>query len=242
MQLIKNTFENLPPVSITGEAEELRNNLVLSSMRCKTVLNAGEQDQAVQIARDIRTHIKEVEATRAMITKPLLETQRLLKAAADEHVGPLLAEQKRIERLVTDFQVAEQKRVEAEERKRREEFLAAQKAQFEAEEKARKLAEAARSESGLNKAIKAEEKYNEATAKVQEIIAAPEPMKFKAAGAATRKVMKYEVTDVKALYAARPELCELTPKPAAIRSTCSPEVPVPGLRCWWEMDTSIRAY
>ena len=75
---------------------------------------------------------------------------------------------------------------------------------------------------------------------LQALITAPPPEKARAIGASTRRVVRWEVLDVRALYAARPELCTLEAKASAINATCFPEMPVPGLRLWWEDKTTIR--
>ncbi len=49
-----------------------------------------------------------------------------------------------------------------------------------------------------------------------------------------RQVMKWEVTDIHALYAAKPLCVELTARPSMIQELCVPEMATPGIKCWWE--------
>ena len=64
----------------------------------------------------------------------------------------------------------------------------------------------------------------------------------KAADTAVRVDVCFEVDDIVALYAARPELVTLEPNGAAIRAICkaNPKLQLPGLRHWTEAKTNIR--
>lgn len=242
MELIKETITLPEMFGSTADVEEKRNELVLNSRKVTTVVNAEQAEAAVANARDIRTWVKEVEAARVVLTKPLLEAQRKIKALADDHCAPLIEEQKRVERLYTTFQEAEQRRVAAEEQKRREAFEEAERLRIEAEEAARKAAEGIKTEKQLEAALKKEEVAIAAATKANEIIMAPLPEANRAVGATLKKVLRWEVTDLNALVKARPDLCKIEAKPSAIQATCVPEMPnlPPGLRLWWEHCTSIR--
>lgn len=114
MQLVKQPPQPIPLASITSEAEETRNNLATDGLAIKQVTNAAENTQARDVAVAIRNHLKEVEASRTQLTKPLLDGQRMLKKVADDHVAPLVAILDRLERLATVFAVEEQARAAAE--------------------------------------------------------------------------------------------------------------------------------
>jgi hypothetical protein len=240
MQLITQTIELPAPISVTPEAIQQQAGLIAASQAVVSVCDANSQSFAVEAARDIRTHIKDVEEARVALTKPLLEGQRTLKAIADGYVAPLLAEQKRVERLVTDFQMAEQRRVEAENAARQKAWEKAESERIAAEEAARKAAERVNTPRQLDSAIAKEEAAKAAQDAAQAILAAHLPTISKATGASVRKVLKWELLDINALYKARPELCKIEAKGSAIQATCVPEMPVPGLRLWWENQTSIR--
>lgn len=232
--LVKETI-NLPALySVTAEAEEQRNQIALRGVAVKAVANAADNESAGAVVRDIRAYVKSVEAMRQTLTKPLLEGQRLLKALADDHCEPLLAEQRRIEGLAVAFAQAEARRVAREEEERQAAFRKAEVERIAAEEKARKLAEKANTEKQQVAAIRAAQAAEAKAADVAKVIAAPMPTVAKTKGQQTKRVMRYEVTDIRALYAARPELCNITEKASAINAVCVPEMPVPGLKLWWE--------
>ena len=199
MKLCKTELNPIPILSIDGEAEERRNELALEARKITSIATAGENDTARNIAVEIRTHVKEVEAARVSLTKPLLDGQRMLKKLSDDHIAPLEAELQRLQRLATVFLEAEQVRVAAE-----------MKARLEL---------AAEAKTDADFAVIA----NEAM-----------PAEAQAQGQTLRKVLKWEVTDLRALYLARPELCKLEAKASAINVSCVPEMPVPGLKLWWE--------
>lgn len=67
------------------------------------------------------------------------------------------------------------------------------------------------------------------------------PVMDKARGQTMRQKLCYEVTDIMALVKARPDLCKIEAKASAINSTCIPEVPVPGLRLWWENQSTYTS-
>ena len=62
----------------------------------------------------------------------------------------------------------------------------------------------------------------------------------KAKGTIVRREVAWKCIDVHALYQARPELVRVEPNAAAIRSVCFPEMPVPGLKLWWETKVTAR--
>lgn len=75
----------------------------------------------------------------------------------------------------------------------------------------------------------------------------------KIAGASTKRVVKWEIADEKALFLARPELFKVELKRSAVNSTCFPRsyeatvdnpdvTSVPGLKLWFENETVIRSY
>lgn len=208
---------------------------------CILVTTKPEADTAIDAARDIRSWLKEVEAARVELTKPLLTAQRKLKELADNHCDPLLTEQKRLERLYTDFVKKEERRVAEAERQRQAEIARLEAERLAREAQAVRAATDIADEAQLNQAIKLEQEAKAAEVKLQEAIVAPLPEVRKSGGAATKKVLRYEVLDIAQVYAARPELCKLEIKASAVLATCVPEMPVPGLKLWWEKTTNVRS-
>jgi hypothetical protein len=152
--------------------------------------------------------------------------------------------------MVTDFQLAEQRRVAEEERKRLAELARIEQERRGLEAKAAAAAEKARTAKQQERAAEAEAEANLAALKVQEALRAPLPQVEKPKGMAVRRDVKWRCDDVRKLYAARPELCNLEAKASAIRAVCFPvqeateiapdTTTVPGLALWWETNASTR--
>jgi polyribonucleotide nucleotidyltransferase len=157
----------------------------------------------------------------------LLDAQKLLKGFYDSHSENLMSEIVRLQRLGTAFVESEQRRVAAEEQKRKDEYEAKLKAELDAIAAVRKAATPAQE-------MIANRKLEVAKAATTEIINAPEPVMEKAKGQTMKQVLKWEVTDLMELVKHNPQLCKIEPKASAINSTCHPNLKIPGLRCWFE--------
>jgi hypothetical protein len=204
MKLIKEPLQPIPLAAITAEAENRRNELVQSALAITQITTSNENDCARNVAVEIRTHLKDVEATRTQLTKPLLDGQRMLKKLADDHTAPLTMVLERLERLATAFAVTERTRVAAEAKARLD------------------LAAEAKTEADF-----------------QAVMAEPIVERAVAQGQQLRRVMEFRVTDLAALYAAKPSCVKLEPRPLMIRELCVPEMPTPGLECWWTDKSSF---
>jgi len=165
------------------------------------------------------------------LRRPLKAAAERIKAIEDDYLMPLEAEQGRLESLAYAWHQSEQRRVAAEEARRQEELAA----KLRDEQAAKALA----AETGDAEAVAMAE---QATAAVETALYAPKAEPVKVGGMSTRRVMRWELLDIRALAAARPELVKMEPKAAAILSTCFPEQPVPGLRLWYEDSTSTRKW
>jgi hypothetical protein len=231
-------IQNLPEIKIVINSVDLipsdmvteREQYLLCASGIKSITTPDENSMAGQTVVEMRKHVKAVEEMRVTRTRPLLDAQKLLKGFCDSHTECLLSEIGRLQRLGTAFVESENRRVEAEEKKRREEFEAAQAAQLALDDAARKA-----SESGsITQQMIANRKLESAKINVQEIINAPEPVAIKAKGQTMKQVLRYEVTDIFELVKARPDLCKIEAKASAINSSCHPNHPIPGLKIWFE--------
>jgi hypothetical protein len=116
------------------------------------------------------------------------------------------------------------------------------------EEKARREAEAAIAVAASPKAVAAaeaaaESAIIEATFRAEEKLAAVVPVEQpqKLEGVSVRKVWLFEVTDIRSLYAARPDLVELSPKNRDIKAALEAGAKLPGIKAWQENSARIRA-
>jgi hypothetical protein len=167
----------------------------------------------------------------------VLEMGKKIDELGKELTDFLLTEKARISKILGAY-TAEQERLADEARRKAQEEEArilreaeAKKAEIDLHASSAKQAE--------RQTAKLEEKTFNAVAAVR---ASSAVAVAKPAGIATRTDTKFEVTDIHALYAARPELVKLTEDRTAINSLLKkfPKLSVPGLRTWEESAAIAR--
>jgi hypothetical protein len=225
-------------ISIADGAREQRDD-ILSQLRDVTaVSDAFDADTAASALKIATVFLRSIEAGRTEAKAPVLALGKQIEAIGKELAADVEAEAGRLSRLLGDYQKEEKRKAEAAERLARDE---ARRIQDDAERRAREAVKAAASEDEALSA--ATEIMDTAAAKIveakQAIVSTVAP---KAAGTAVRENVCFEVSDIAALYAARPELVTLEPNGAAIRAICkaNPKLQLPGLRHWTEAKTFIR--
>lgn len=230
------------------------------------------REMGMALRRPLKATQDQIKAIEDEYCKPLEQRQAQLENLLTSHAkaeAQRVAEEER--KRQEEVQRIERERIAAETKARQEKERIEREAR-EAEERAKAEAQStARSTSELFKAGLAEEKRRQeaeearaqaeaqieqarvdSLAKLQEAVAAP-IVEHKVAGAATRRVCKWAVTDEKALLKARPELFKIELKRSAVNAVCFPSgyeftadqpdaTSVPGLKLWWEQETVIRAY
>jgi len=234
MNLVKVQPQPIPPPAISEEAEVYRNQLALDAREITQITTPAANLKARNISVELRSHLKAVEAERIRLTKPLLDGQRLLKALSDDYTEPLRSELARIERLASDYLQAEQRRVEREKAAQDAELSRLMQERLALEARAAKAASELSTEADLAQALEIEAKAKEAALAVQTAVAEPLARVDKARGQSFRTVLCYEITDLEALRKAKPDCVKLVPCAAMINELCVPEMPTPGLCCWWE--------
>jgi len=222
-----------------------RDVLLNGASEFESVDTVDDQTIAVQLCADIKAYVNGVEAARKLIKKPVLDRGKLIDRLADEATAKLEQEYTRVTKLIAGFQIKEQARVAEENRIRAEEIARRQAEEQEAlEAKARAdalLANPAANEADLNRAIAAEQAVKDAEATARAVIVAPLPAAVREAGMAVKPVVKFEVTDIHALYAHNPALVRMEPNKSAINDVIFDGATIPGLRIWSETTVSVRA-
>ena len=232
-----------PPqdLACTPEKEALaeRDNLLAIATSIQVVTKAKQNDDVAVIGSNIQKLLKGVEAARKDLTAPYLAAQRSIKATADAFCEPLSAALLRLGRLASVYRQEQERLAEVERRKRAEEIARLQEQERLAAEKARQASESGDIMGTLMADIQASALAVATTAAV----VAPPPEAPKTAGQSFQdRVLAWECTDPVALWNAAPQLCNPpTPKASAIKSTCTPERPVPGLKLWWESKTVFKS-
>lgn len=213
---------------------ERKADILATTRAVESVVDAMDAEIAADALRLVAGICKEVEASRVEIGKPVLEMTRKINALAKEFTTELADEKARLERILGEYQAAERRKADA----------ARRAAQDEAD---RLAADAARAQIAADRATSATEiersQQAVAEAEVKAIearVVAAEIAPTKPAGVAVRQSWKFEVTDIKALFAARPDLCVIEPNNAGIRAQIPHNQNIPGLRIWAEAKASVR--
>lgn len=256
-------------VRLTPEALAERTTLLENAALVLKVGDAEEQKEAVTTVASLKAFAREVENTRKALKSPILEAGKLLDATAEKAVENVNKETKRIEGLLIDFQ---REQIRAQQEALRLQREAQEKAQREAQEREQKLrqeAEAAERErkrleaeleQAKGEAAKAEAAQRLAEAEAAELVkelarefeqpvapvfVPPPPQVEKPKGAAVKAIIRFEVLDIKALYAAHPQCVNLVPNVAAINYLLNTPgtdlTKIPGVRAWEDLNVQVRA-
>lgn len=256
-------------VNLTPEAREKRQELLESAALIITITSPEDQVEAVEAAAALKQWTKDLDTARVAIKRPILDAGNIVEALAKEAAAPAIKEAKRIEGLLVDFHqqqeaarrkaLAEQERIEREAREKREATERAEKARLDEIERQRLAAERQAIEARSKKAREAAAAEAKRLTELQEseelasefkteepipdFVAPPEVVK--PTGGTVKAVIKFEVTDIKKLYAAHPELVELVAKTQAINyflSTPGRDLSnIPGLKAWEETKVVVRS-
>lgn len=220
-----------PEIELSPAAFNARSVALEASGRIKAIASASDLDQAAGSLTRIKSLTRSVEDSRKAVKAPVLEVGRRIDATAKEYLAPLEAEAKRLSTIVGAYQEAGRRKAE----KEREEAARVQ-AEAMAELNAKQAEALAQGDEAAADAARAEAADKIAAAQ----LAAIDAEGPKANGIVTRTAWKFEVVDIHALHAARPELCVITPNNAAIRAVVKTGAQIPGLRVWQEAGAIVR--
>lgn len=235
MQLVKEQI-TLPTLYTVPEDQIARRDKTLAiSRKLDSISDAGGQMMAVNAGRTIQADIKAVQEARKELAAPLNAAAKKLIQLEEDYLAPLIAEKDRLGRLVSAYQTAEAERVAREQKAAQDEFQRLEQERLALERKA------AQEAPGSAKAIKFEQRANDAMEAATDVLTPPVEVS-KAKGSSTRKELRWEVTNEAELYAAAPHLFSKPElKPSAVKSCCTVNSKIAGIRFWEEDKTSFRA-
>jgi len=216
-------------ITLSAEANTLRAQALAASTAITAVHDAMDSEACTDALRLVSKLVREVEDARTEAKAPVLALGKQIDKLAKEFSERLTAEKIRLERLNGGFLALQEAKAEA----------ARKIAEAEAAKRLREAAYAAEDAAAKPSAesfAKADAAEAAATAAhyEAEAISAVRP-----AGVRLRKKWEYEVTDIKALYEARPDLCEVIPNAPNIRAQIPHNQNIPGLRVWMEESASV---
>jgi hypothetical protein len=228
-------------IAIETRAVESRDLAVSSAQALPSVSSESDARAAANIIRDLRSIQKQTEESRSDVKRPVLDLGKRIDAIAKEFIGPVESELSRVSRLLTTWQVEQDRIAREAEAKRQAELRAAaeaeakaraeaERARAKAEAEARAAAKKAESESdpfalaeaeAAAKAARDRESQKiqqaEEAARAARLKAAQElPVAQKLAGVTVKRQPDFEILDLQRLARSRPDLVTITPKRADI--------------------------
>ena len=152
--------------NLSPEAIAEKENALASSALIGKVTNRAENDAANNARKALKEVSSAIDKARKKLTEPFVEAQRALIRAAEPHIDELNQEDARLQLLIKDFTLAEQKRIREE-----QEAQARELARIEAERQAELLRiarEQAAKEAALERErLEAERKEREAAEAIE---------------------------------------------------------------------------
>ena len=231
-----------------------RRDILVGRARAITVITTEKQlKDAGECAGLLKTLRNDVEESRKLIKNKVLVIGRAIDGTADATISEALKEMNRLQQLQSAY-IAEQERLRQVEIRRREQEAQRLREEQERvireaakkEEEARKEAEeASKAGKSLVEQLEAEEQAEQAAQAAQVAVAQAAPVYVAPVaevapirGAAVSTGWDFEVTDITALYAHKPECVELVEKRQVIKAIVASaaqqaggkEFSIPGLR------------
>lgn len=239
--------QNLEAAEIVGEIRKHIKDVSAVRMMLSKPLDEAKA-RLIDIERDhVAPLVAEQERLQKLGTNWTEQEKRRLadeaRKRAEEIAALARAKREADERIEAERSAAELQRVEMEQKA----ALAASKIKNEAKRQAFEAEQARlkqeRDAANLIAEQKAKAAAEQAALEHGNRILAPEPVAEKAHGQSSRRYLEFAVTDVKTVYASRPELCSVEVKKSAVnavvfaKSDATDYAPdtttVPGLSLWW---------
>lgn len=223
-------------VSAAEAATLERDALLEASSRITAVITAAEAEDASARLKDLKAFSRNIETSRKAVKQPVADLAKRIDDLAKELTLKVDAEANRLARAVGTWQEEEQRKAdEAQEVAREEERRISQ----ETADRIAKAQASGKSEAAIDREVaKAEDKaFTQIATARADAGAAATPV---IAGLAKRTDLVVEVTDIKALYAARPECVTLTANLQVIKALVKAGVTLPGVTSRNEVKSIVR--
>ena len=222
-----------PEIELSPAAFNARAAALLASGNVRAIASVSDLDEAAAALTNIKSLTRSIEDSRKDVKAPVLEVGRRIDTVAKEYLAPLEVEASRLSVIVGSYQEASRRKAE----KEREEAAKAQAAALAELDRAQAAAVASGDAAAADaaRAVAADK-----IAESQLAVVAAEGARLD--GITTRTAWKFDVSDINALFTARPELCIVTPNNAAIRAVIKANrgAAIPGLRIWQEAGAIVR--
>jgi hypothetical protein len=228
-------------VDICPAAFEARRVALAAAKVCREIRDHAAVKEASSAYVAVKALIKQVEDSRNLIKAPVLAAGRAIDQTCKTFVEDLELEGKRLNTLIGNYQSAEQQKANAArlESERQERLIRDEQEQRERDRLAAARAGETGNLEGDMDAIAAE--ADQAALEVRQQAVAVAESTAAPVGIQVRKNWKFEITDIKRLFAAFPDLCTIEPNNAAIRAIIKHRQDLPGVRVWAENAALVTA-
>jgi hypothetical protein len=223
-----------PTIELTPSAYEAQRVALAAALTVEAITDINSADHASRVLSELKGLEKAIEASKAVNKRPIIDAGRMIDTIVKDYLGPVQEASKRISSLLGTYQDNLKRKSE---RQRQEAAAAEAAAIAEMQKKQASLAAAGELTPEAIDAINGEAADKIAEAQIS-AMAATGPQ---VAGVSLRAPKKFEVVDIKQLFAARPELCLIVENKAAIRAVLKQETSIPGLRVWSEASAVVRS-
>jgi hypothetical protein len=217
-------------IEITEEAQELAQNTESALSSIGEINDSFEYTVTTMAVKKAKEFLRQLEESRKAAKAPFIEKGREIDAKAKAFQEPIEAQLKRVSHYVLGWEdYTRRERLKAEQAAREE--MARIAAAMADKEKERIDVETIGRTGTLNQDLEniRESAAKEMVAVQNELAASPVAL---SKGLRRTKTVKFEVTDIAALHAARPDL--FSPDETKIRAALKLTKDIPGLRVWEE--------
>lgn len=212
-------------VTFSPDAFALKESALAIGALIGRVTNADEQESAVSAQREISGIIRSVEKARKEIKQPILDYGRAIDDAAAMFIDEVDREHGRISNLVSEFQLAERRRVAAQQRLQQEELQRLEREKSEALAKTKTVEEQQKVMDDFSR---------KAAVESQPIIAA------KAEGQVSKNDWEIQITNPYDLTKYHPQCVSITPKLGEIKALLAQGMSVHGVSAKEIIRTTVR--
>ncbi len=223
-------------ISLTDTAQGIRSLALEAAAEIGDVKSQMSRGSASGVLVEIHGLLSSAEKCRVSVKKPYLDACKLIDAKHAEFEQGLVSEKVRISRLIANFDNEQRRLAEAEATKARQEAARIENERQKALQDARN---AATEEARTAKHAEAAKLQAQATEAKSAFVVATQS---KPAGAPSRPVWRFTVTDIQALYAADPGLCEVTHSQSRINAAIAGgRRDIPGIHIYQDSHISTRS-
>lgn len=212
-------------VTFSPDAFALKESALAIGALIGRVTTPAEQESAVSAQREIAAIVRSVEKARKEIKQPILDYGRAIDDAAAKFIDEVQREEGRIANLISEFQLAERRRVAAEQRLQQEELQRLEREKAEALAKTKTLEEQQKVMDDFSR---------KAAVESQPIIAA------KAEGQVSKNDWEIQITNPYDLAKFHPQCVTITPKLGEIKALLAQGMSVRGVNAKEIIRTTVR--